>query len=534
MEQDKIYGILDILQTMQDAVKQMLSAYTSGNMREFEALERDISDGLAAVHSVAMQENGDAACSRLSKACVCGTESLKGIRQFVRRDPKKVAWKLECELLMILENMALEFYYWELVCGHPERMEEFRRQIMRTGYFYRLEQPVEEREYACDLSLWVVAYNHLDVTRQCIQDLLQNLPKGITYELILYNHGSDDGTREFFESIKGAHVINVAVNHAFNPVANRAMKGRYSLYISNDVFIGENAIDNMYRMFTEHADYGWIVPSTPNVSNCQTIYADYNDQEGFLKFTRHNNVYDEKRHEVRTRLCNPLHMLRTDDYCQFQLEFYEQMYGVTNVSSFPDDKISLWMRRHGYKNILAKDAYCHHVGSVTHKNDFDSEKKQNEFYNAGRRKFREDFGVDPWGTGAYYSSELFDAWHLPQVEQASVLGINCGFGSNSLKVREILRELGAKTGILYNATQEECWLQDLKSISDAAFVFDELRDIVERAGIARFDFIVIEDPLKGCRSKDYLAELDKAGIGYREIAFLDEERNWHIVRGNNG
>lgn len=231
-----------------------------------------------------------------------------------------------------------------------------------------------------------MAYNHLDVTRTCLQNLLQNLPGGITYELILYNHGSNDGTREFFEGIAGAHVINAAINHAFNPMANRAIKGKYGLYISNDVFIGENAIDNMYRAFTEHDDYGWIVPSTPNVSNLQTIYADYNDREGFMDFAHRNNIYDEKRHEVRTRLCNPIHMLRTDDYCQFQLEYYEQMYGVTNVSSFPDDKVSLWMRRHGYKNILAKDAYCHHVGSVTHRHDFDSEKRQIAFYNAGRKK----------------------------------------------------------------------------------------------------------------------------------------------------
>lgn len=532
MEQGMIYGILDILQTIQDAVKQMRSAYTSGNMQEFESLGRDIFDGLTAVQSAAMQESGDDACDRLGKACICATESLKGIRQLAQRKPKEVAWKLECELLMILENMTLDFYYWELVCGHSERMEEFRQQIMRTGYFYRLEQPAEEREYACDLTLWVTAYNHLDVTKQCIQHLLKNLPKDITYELILYNHGSDDGTREFFESIKGAHVINAAINRAFKVVASTAAKGKYILEISNDVLVGENAIDNMFRAIKTHSDYGWIVPSTPNVSNLQTIPADYNNEEGFLAFTHRNNIYDEKRHEMRARLCNPIHMIRADVYNQVRLDMYDTIYGIRDISSFPDDKVALWMRRHGYKNILEKDAYCHHIGSVTLKNDFDSEQKWDEFYDAGRKKFREDFGVDPWGTGAFYSSELFDAWRLPKMEQASVLGINCGLGSNSLKVRETLRELGADKAMLYSATQEECWLKDLKGISDTAFVFDELQDIVEKTGKVRFDFIVIEDPLKGCGSKDYLYELDRAGIGYREIAFLDEERNWHIVREN--
>ncbi len=94
--------------------------------------------------------------------------------------------------------------------------------------------------------------------------------------------------------------------------------------------------------------------------------------------------------------------------------------------------------------------------------------------------------------------------------------------------------MGAKVGVLYNAVQEECWLQDLKGISDVAFVFEELREIGEKTGRAGFDFIVLEGSLRGCTSKDYLVELDKAGIGYREIAFLDEKGNWHIVRGNNG
>ena len=532
MRQEMLEGIIDILQTLQDAAKQLQAAYTSENLQMFEMLGGELLNGIESVGEIARQCKEDAACERLGKACICAADSLKDIMQLVRRNPGEVAWKLECELLMILENMALEFYYWELVNEHPERMEEFRRQMMKTGYFYRLEQPVEERVYACDLSIQVIGYNHLDVTKKCTQSLLANLPKDVSYELVLFNHGSDDGTREFFESIEGAHVINLTINRAFVTQTNRAMRGKYSLYISNDVFVGGNAIDNMYRAIAAHDDYGWIVPTTPNVSNCQTIPANYHDEEGFLAFVQRNNIYDERRHEVRTRLCNPVTMIRTDDYSQFQMDFYEQIYCVPNISSFPDDKMSLWMRRHGYKSILAKDAYCHHVGSVTLKNDFKTQKEQKEFYDAGRWKFWKDFGVDPWGTGAVYSPELFAAWHLSQTERVAVLGINCGLGSNSLKVKEILREHGSQDVILYNATQEDCYLQDLKGVSDEAFVFDELGDIGEKTGRNRFDYIVIDDQLRDCAFGEYLDKLDKAGIGYGEIAFRDEEGNWHIVRGN--
>ena len=531
MEQETIEGIIDILQTLQDAVKHLLSVYISGNMREFESLGRDVSDGITAVQNVVARETEDAACERLRKACVCAAESLKDIRQLVRRNPGEVAWKLECELLMILENMALEFYYWELISGHPERMEEFRELVKKTGNYYRLDQPKEEREYACDLSIKVTAYNHLDVTKTCVESILRNLPEGISYELVLYNHGSDDGTKEYFESIEGGHVVNVAINRAFVEMSLRYIRGKYLLFVSNDVFIGNNAIENLYRAIDGHDDYGWIVPSTSNVSNYQTIPVNYNNFQGFLAFAEQNNIYDEKRHEMRTRLCNPLYMIRADILNQYELEICKHNYSTSASPSFPDDRLSLWMRRKGYKSILAKDAYCHHVGSVTLKSDFDSEQKWVEFYNAGREEFRGYFGVDPWGTGVYVEEQLFNTWKLPKIDHAVVLGLNCGCGSNSLKVRELLKEMGAKEGTLYNGTQEECWLQDLKGVSDEAFMFDSLQEIAGKAGRSRFDFIIIDDILRDCNSENYLKELNRAGLKFGELAFRDEEKGWHIVRG---
>lgn len=531
MNSDLVYSILDILTTMRDAVKQMVVCCKEDKLEDFHALSTDLRDGLSVVREIAERETGDDACSRLRKACVCAAESLKDIRHMALYKSPETVWKLECELLMILENMWLEFYYWKLVYEHPEKLEEFREQIKQTGYFYRLDQPAEEREYACDLSIFVIGYNHLDVTRICVENVLRNLPEDISYELILFNHGSDDGTREYFEGIKNAHVVNLAVNKAVPLVPNSAMRGKYSLYVSNDVFVGKNAIDNMYRTLAGHEDYGWIVPSTPNISNLQTVASNYSNYKEFLAFAEQNNVYDERRHEVRVRLCNPIHMLRTDDYNQLQVELYEQMYGIQNTSSFPDDKISLWMRRHGLKNVLLKDSYCHHVGSVTHRSDFDSMKKWNEFYDAGRMKFERDFGVDPWGLGSCYEPSLFDTWKLPKIDHAAILGINCGLGSNSLKVKETLKEMGAKPGILYNATQEKCYLQDLKGISDKAFVFDNMQEIVEKTGREQFDFIVVDNAPCGGRLQDLLEKLKLAGIGFGEMAFRNGEQGWCIVRG---
>ena len=86
------------------------------------------------------------------------------------------------------------------------------------------------------------------------------------------------------------------------------------------------------------------------------------------------------RHEQRIRLCNPLQIMPSELVIRMYLEQYINIWCVKNAWAFPDDKISLWMRRNGYKCILAKDAYCHHFGSITLKQDLGKQGEQERFY----------------------------------------------------------------------------------------------------------------------------------------------------------
>lgn len=530
MNIEMAYGVLDVLQTMQDAVKQMIEEYQAGHIFEFNSISMDLWDGLAAIQDIVT--SGSEKCEedeRLAGAITCGLESLKDIKMLVLHNSGEVLWKLECELLMIIENAYLEFYCRKFVKDNPEKRKELSERIMSTGAYDRLAMPPEEREYPCDLSIFMPAYNHVDYSKLCVESILRNLPEEIKCEIVLYNHGSSDGTREYFESMPGVHVLNAAINRAFYIVGLRAMRGKYSLHVSNDIVIGKNAIRNLYRAISEHEDYGWVVPSTSAVSNLQAISVDYKNWKEFETFTDRNNIYDERRHEMRIRLCNPVTMIRTDDYNQLQRDLYEQMYCISNVSAFPDDKISLWMRRHGYKNILAKDAYCHHFGSVTHRNDWESSEQQNIFYKQGRKVFYDNFGVDPWGTGVCYDYQLFKDWRISFIDNAVILGINCGFGSNSLKIKEILREMGAKKVLLYNAFQDKRYLQDAMGLSDKAFLFKKLEDIEGKTGRKKFDFIIIEDVICGYVQSEYREAFRESGIIFGEMIFKGENGKWDIV-----
>ena len=527
------YNILDILGTMQDAAKQMRKYFLAGDMENFDILCTDLRDGLATVQQTVEQEIPAGSRIRLADACTCAMESLKDIRCYVLTEPQKVGWKLEYELAPILETAAIQFYYWAIVYEHREEHEAFLHYLAETDTFKAIPAEGEDKNCEVDLSILVTAYNHIDYTVQCVQSIISNLPENIETEIIVFNHGSSDKTKSLFESLSNIKVINAAINGALPGVITRAhARGKFCLQISNDIIIGKRAIENLYRCAVEHPEYGYIVPTTPAVSNFQTIGLDYDNKETFENITEHNNIYDERRHEQRVRLCNPLHLMPRDLMKRMLLEMYEDKFCCTSQISFPDDKNSLWMRRNGYKCILAKDAYCHHFGSVTLKHDLGKEREQQQFYLNGRRDFYERYGVDPWGLGCFYDPQLFDKWEIPFLDNATVLGINCGLGSNSLKVKEILKEKGAEHVTLYNATQERRFLEDLKGVSDKAFCCNELSDIVANTGVKKYNYVVIEGAILNSRGRIVQEMLKEAGILYDELAVRISETSWQIIKAD--
>lgn len=527
------YSILEILQTMQEAVNQMQKSFAAGAIEQFNSMSMDLWDGLNAVQQTARQEVPEGSRIRLADACTCAMESLKDIKILAVTKPEKVEWKLEYELAAIIETAALQFYYWAIVEERPEKRGEFLKFVADTDTFGVLKTPEEEREFSVDLVISVTAYNHLEYTVQCVQSILKELPTGIKSELLLFNHGSTDDTKAFFESVEGAKVINVAVNGVMPYIMHKAIsRGRYALQISNDIILGKNSIENLFRCAMEHDDYGYIVPTTPAVSNLQTIPVNYHDQVEFERFAAENNIYDEKRHEQRVRLCNPLHIMPIVPHSQMLLDMYaDKCKDGANVS-FPDDKNSLWMRRNGYKCILAKDAYCHHFGSVTLKYELGALQEQQRFYDKGRADFEKEYGVDPWGTGFCYDSELFQNWRFPVVDNASVLGINCGLGSNSLKVKEILREEGALGVVLHNATQESRYLQDLHGVSDETFLFSDAAELAAKLKKVKYSYIVIEEEISGYAQDNPLDFLNKAELEFDELAYKTSQGDWKIFRKN--
>jgi hypothetical protein len=155
------------------------------------------------------------------------------------------------------------------------------------------------------------------------------------------------------------------------------------------------------------------------------------------------------------------------------------------------------VRRLGYKNVLAKDAYCYHFGSVT----INSESKEqqidaNAAYRKGRIEFEKFYSIDPWGTGFCYDLELVTAVKCEFEGHIEIMGVNCGHGSNSLKVKELYKELKHNLDVtLTNVTSDKRYLKDLRGVSDSARIVRTIDEIFEDG--TRYHHIVADDSFYG-------------------------------------
>jgi hypothetical protein len=235
----------------------------------------------------------------------------------------------------------------------------------------------------------------------------------------------------------------------------------------------------------------WVVPSTPNISNYQNIPADYSSTDELFEFCKKNNISDKFRWEQRARLCNPIDLVRSKDLVSSSQIIYS-WYKYSKTRTFPDDTRSLFLRRKGYKMMLAKDSYCYHFGSVT-LNDEVQELGGNMFYELGKKEFENALGVDPHGVGSCYDKNLIDELVCNDNGHVDILGINCGIGSNPLKVKEKIKENIHNLDVtIYNITNDKKYIEDLMGVSDNTIYIDSYCEFEMKIENKKFDYIIFD------------------------------------------
>ncbi|MDR2559011.1 MAG: hypothetical protein LBC86_05655, partial [Oscillospiraceae bacterium] len=122
-----------------------------------------------------------------------------------------------------------------------------------------------------------------------------------------------------------------------------------------------------------------------------------------------------------------------------------------------------------------------------------------DVYDDGRQDFEKVLGIDPWGPGCCYDCYLFEKLELIETPQPIVLGINSGQGSNPLKVKELYKEKKHNLNtVVYNVTNQENYLEDLRGVSDYVRYEENLSNIFKKTDEnfpKKFHYIIIDTPV---------------------------------------
>lgn len=493
--------LLEMMNTALEACEQLTEFLKEDRREEFEQVGAGLYEMLQSIQGLSVtlqkEENG----LKLPEATKSVMISLIRILHYVKTDLKKALSKIEFELIPLIEEMRINFFYWGKVYPDAERMKKYYEKDIYWLATNKYTKKAEETgTYKYDLSIFVMAYNKVGYTKICLENLYKNLPKDIKYEIIFLNHGSDDGTKELFEAYHPDKQLDIAVNGGGLFAVYRIIEGKYVLMISNDVVVTKNAIDNLYQCINSDEKTAWVVPTTPNVSNLQMIPLQYSNFSEMASCAEKNNILDHYRWEQRSRLCNPIDMTRAS--------FFEKtkswwIYHSKNWMSFPDDRQSLLCRRYGYKMYLAKDSYCHHFGSVTLGTDAATNSAL--AFQKGREDFIRAFGIDPWDVSCCYSPELIVKLKYQKEGLVRILGLECGLGSNPLKIKEELKEIMHNESVqIVNVVSDKRYCQDLQGVSDEVYLVASHGEIKKTE--YTFDYIVNETYLD--QKEELLKELE--------------------------
>ncbi len=283
--------------------------------------------------------------------------------------------------------------------------EEVGRGLVRQGY--ARDQTWRERAKAMisavekaapKVSVMVLTYNNLELTKACLQSLMQDSEYS-NLELIVFDNGSTDGTREYLEELQKGTANLTAIlsetNLGFAAGNNKAAEkatGEYLVFLNNDTVVSKGWVRDMLRHFREEPRLGLLGPVTNNIGNEAQIEIAY---ENFDEMNRLARAYCRQRAGQRFEIPVPAFfcvMLTRKVWAE--VGRLDERYGL---GFFEDDDYAQRVKKAGYLLRCAEDVFVHHHLSATF--DKRGEQANAELFEHNRKLYEEKWG--PWKPHQY-------------------------------------------------------------------------------------------------------------------------------------
>ncbi|CUU48161.1 glycosyltransferase [Clostridium beijerinckii] len=278
-------------------------------------------------------------------------------------------------------------------------------------------------------SIIILTYNNINYNRICIESIRKYTATG-TYEIIIVDNNSTDGTREWLKEQNDIKLIlndeNVGFPRGCNLGIEAAEKDNDILLLNNDTKVSPRWLDNLKICLYSDESIGAVGPITNNCSNYQGINVPYSTIDHMIEFASNNNISAPERWEQKPRLiafCMLIKRTVIDKIGNLDERF--------TPGNFEDDDLCMRIIEAGYKLMVCNDSFIHHFGSTSFKKDFTN------FNNAliiNAQRFE-----GKWGFNSNNSSSIkFDIVgqiNEPNDRELNILEFDCGLGATLFRLK---------------------------------------------------------------------------------------------------
>jgi GT2 family glycosyltransferase len=119
-----------------------------------------------------------------------------------------------------------------------------------------------------DLSVIIITLNNKKILEECI-DSVKRSTKSISYEIIVVDNNSTDGTQALIRSKHpDVKLIGNEKNLGFSAANNKGLKiaaGRYSLLLNDDTYVRDDAFGKIVKFMDGRSDIGICGPKLLNI-----------------------------------------------------------------------------------------------------------------------------------------------------------------------------------------------------------------------------------------------------------------------------
>ncbi|MDT9633841.1 glycosyltransferase [Pseudomonas sp. JV449] len=223
----------------------------------------------------------------------------------------------------------------------------------------------ERRDHAACISVIVVTYNNLALTRACL-DSLEHDSEGPELEIIVVDNASSDGTAEFLSqwaADSGQTIVLNTDNRGFAAANNQGLaiaNGEYLVLLNNDTQVTSGWASTLRRHLQRNPELGLIGPVTNNIGNQARIDIDYTNLADMPQAARRftcRHLGEVVRLPTLAFFCV---MMPRSTYTR--IGPLDEVYGR---GFFEDDDYCRRVEHAGLVNACARDAFIHHQLSAS-------------------------------------------------------------------------------------------------------------------------------------------------------------------------